>query len=244
MKDAILRIEATRVERAETLYAKMADACLFVSPIEAEELDRRIEERKCFSATMGAEVDPSFDASDQKEFDLGFVGNMYTSANQDSLSLVVYEILPYLPNATLSVIGVCPDEVRAKYRDLPRVSFTGRVGDIREHLGRCRIMMAPFSYGSGIKTKILEAMGMGIPVVTNSIGLEGIAAIRGKDVLCADEPKRIAAEAKRLLENEEYKQEIALSGYKYVRDFHNWDKSIQSLGRCFDFACTSRAAKG
>lgn len=235
-KKAILGSEAKRVAQAEDKFGDLADACLFVSPIEAGEFDARVGERKCFAATMGAETIGSIAPNTEKVYDFGFVGNMHTSANQDSLRYLVDEVLSLLPDATLRVIGVCPEVVESQYASNGNVSFTGCVDSVANSLGQCSIMLAPFAYGTGIKTKVLEAMALGIPVVTNSIGLEGIAVSIGEGVLCADTPEGLAEEALSLLKNDVLRVQIAEAGRKYIQCNHTWEKSIASIGECLTFA--------
>lgn len=243
LKDAVLAIEASRCERAEGYYAEVADASLFISPIEAGEFASRADASACFCATMGADVLDTVGQDGPWFYDFGFVGNMHTAANQDSLRFLVGEVLPLLPGCSLRVIGVCPDGVMEAYKGNPAVSFAGRVDSIAEHLGQCKMLLAPFAYGSGIKTKVLEAMGMGVSVVTNSIGLEGIAACPGIDVLCADDAEGLAREARRLLADEAFRRGIAESGRAYVAENHTWDKSIDDLGKCFDYAIGQSARR-
>ena len=116
------------------------------------------------------------------------------------------------------------------------MSFTGWVDSIAENLRQCTALLAPFAYGSGIKTKVLEAMGMGVPVVTNSVGLEGLFVERGVEALCADAPEDLADEARRLLEDEGFRASVAEAGREYVKRCHTWKKSIEDLGGCLDFA--------
>lgn len=240
LKNIVLGIETRRVECAEARYAMKADASLFVSPLEARELDSRIGEHKCFSAAMGVDAGPLVERDSLKPYDFGFVGNMYTAANQDSLRLIVEDVLPRTSGNHLRVIGVCPDEESCAYDGNSRVSFTGRVESISEHLGQCKVLLAPFAYGSGVKTKVLEAMGMGVPVVTNTLGLEGISAEVGQDVLCADDPEGLAREAMRLIDDEGFRSRVAENGYKYVMSAHTWGKSISDLGRCIEYAIEKR----
>lgn len=243
LRRAVLGSEAKRVARAEDRYGRLADACLFVSPAEANELDARIGGGKCFSATMGAEV-TEFAVDTERRYDFGFVGNMSYSANQDSLRFLVDEVLPLLPNATLRVIGACSEQIEQEYADYNNVSFTGWVDSIAENLRQCTALLAPFAYGSGIKTKVLEAMGMGIPVVTNSIGLEGIDAERGRDVLCADTPKGLAREAERLLSDAGLRERVSEAGRGYVVRNHTWEKSIADLGKCLEHAVDANTKAG
>ncbi|WP_322354178.1 glycosyltransferase family 4 protein [Paratractidigestivibacter sp.] len=246
LKDTVFKVEARRCERAEDGWARRVDATLFISPLEAHELGERAGVTNCFSATMGAEVTDIVDPGGPKAYDLGFVGNLYTAANQDSLCCLIGEVLPLLPGRTLCVVGVCPDEVRVAYAGNDRVTFTGRVESIADALGSCSLLLAPFVYGTGVKTKVLEAMGMGVPVVTNPLGLEGIAAERGREVLCADTSRGLADAALSLLKDERLRRSVARAGQDYVRRNHDWTKSIADLGECLDCAldAASRRAGG
>ena len=244
LKNLVLRCESKRVERAEDGYARRADAVLFVSPIEAAELNARLASKKCFDATLGAEVVEPERPLPDAEFDFGFVGNMHTAANQASLDYICGEVLPLLPGATLRVIGVCPDDVVGRYSDCPQVSFSGRVESIADELLKCKIMLAPFAYGTGIKTKVLEAMGMGVSVVTNAVGVEGMTCEPGVEVELGETARELADACRGLLDDPERRRSVGLAGQEYVRRCHDWSASIENLGRCLDYAMGSRSASG
>ena len=167
---------------------------------------------------------------------------MNTAANQAALRYIIDDILPSLPGRTLRVIGVCPDGIIKRYEGNGHISFSGRVDSIVEHLSKCQLLLAPFVFGTGIKTKVIEAMGLGIPVVTNSIGLEGIAAKPGKDVMCADTTEGLIEAVIELCSNPDKRKRIAEGGKAYVADNHTWEKSIENLGKCIDFAISSHAS--
>ena len=240
LKNLLLSQESKRVRSAEDAWARRADAVLFVSEIEAKELDARLGTSKCFTATLGAETLCS-SVSPRKEFDLGFVGNMHTAANQASLDYICREVLPLLPGRELRVIGVCPADVHCRYASFEQVSFSGRVDSIADELLKCRVMLAPFAYGTGIKTKVLEAMGLGIPVVTNSIGIEGMTCQPGVDLEIGEKPEELARICISLLEDSGKRVAMGDSGREYVRLNHDWRMSIESLGRCLEYALQQRS---
>lgn len=235
VRNLVLSIESGRVRRAEDFYAQLADAVLFVSPIEADELNLRLDSNKCFSATIGADLIDS-SVNNEKKYDFGFVGNMHTAANQASLDYICNEVLPLLPNSTLRVIGVCPSDISERFSHFKQVSFSGRVDSVSNELLKCKILLAPFAYGTGIKTKVLEAMGMGIPVVTNSIGIEGMTCKPGVDVSIGENADEISRNASELLADPDRIEAMALAGRAYVLKHHDWEKSIENLGHCLDFA--------
>lgn len=244
VKRALLSVESRRVRRAEDEFARAAGAVLFVSPLEASELDARLGTAKCFDATLGADVPDPPDYMPRQEYDFGFVGNMHTAANQASLDFICGEVLPLLPGRTLRVIGVCPDNVARRYEQLSRASFSGRVESIADELLKCKVMLAPFAYGTGIKTKVLEAMGMGVPVVTNSIGIEGMTCWPGTDLLVGESARELAGCCNTLLASPEKRSEVGKAGREYVRRCHDWGASIDNLGRCLEFAAAHRAGGG
>ena len=239
LKNFVLRRESKRVERAEGSYARRADAVLFVSPIETAELNERLASKKCFDATLGAEVVEHEGPLPDAEFDFGFVGNMHTAANQASLDYICGEVLPLLPGTTLRVIGVCPDDVAERYAAHAQVSFSGRVESVAEELMKCKVMLAPFVYGTGIKTKVLEAMGMGVPVVTNSVGVEGMTCEPGVEIELGETAQEIVDACKGLLYDPKRRCAIGFAGQGYVRRCHDWCKSIENLGRCLEFALSA-----
>lgn len=244
LKNLVLRCESERIERAEDGYARRADAVLFVSPVETAELNERLGSDKCFDATLGAEVIEFEGLRDGDMFDFGFVGNMHTAANQASLNYICDEVLPLFPDTKLRVIGVCPDDVAGRYTAHPQVSFSGRVESIADELMKCKIMLAPFAYGTGIKTKVLEAMGMGVPVVTNSLGVEGMTCVPGVEVELGETAQELAGVCRGLLSDPERRRAVGLAGRGYVRRCHDWRVSIENLGRCLDYALGNRSAFG
>lgn len=236
VKNAVLTVESGRVRRAEDDFARRADAVLFVSPIESKELDERLGTEKCFDATIGAAVLDESTEYAEKEYNLGFVGNMHTAANQAALDYICTEILPLLPSKTLRVVGVCPKEIQERYSLLEHVSFSGRVESISDELTKCEVMLAPFAYGTGIKTKILEAMGIGIPVVTNDFGVEGMTCRPGVEFELGNTPEALAKCCETLLLSQEKRREMARAAKDYIRRNHDWKNSIGNLGRCLDYA--------
>ena len=91
-----------------------------------------------------------------------------------------------------------------------------------------------------MQTKNLEAMAMGVPVVTTSVGAAGIdEATPGRDLLVADEPKEFAAKVIQLLEDRQLRQEIGHNGRRLVEDKYNWDSVVSRLDRIYEQICVS-----
>ena len=245
VRNAGLRSESKRALSAEERYSKEYDASLLISPVEAEELKKKIKSKSVFVATMGAETHPYAPESSRCiKYDFAFVGNMSYAPNQDSLAYIANEVLLNInPQPSLRVIGVCPESVRNRYAASDSITFSGRVESIREALLECKVMLAPIAYGSGIKTKVLEAMGMGIPVITNSVGAEGLVVSSGTECIIENDPKSIAREAIKLLASRDERERLGRSGLSYVRRAHSWISSIDELDRCINYAIKIEEAR-
>lgn len=138
--------------------------------------------------------------------------------------------MPKLDGQTkLIAVGKAPNDVIKKYQT-DRIEFTGAVDDLRPYIKQSNVFLAPIAYGSGIKTKILEAMAMGVPVVTNSIGAEGISAKNGIDFFVTDDFSEMAKIVSALIQDKEKAKQIGQSGASYVKEHHQWKDIIGAKG--------------
>ena len=226
IKNSILRFESKLMEKAEIKYGQMYDSVVFVSQKECDELNSKIG-CKSVAVPMGvyrnAFENCRYQPTEGNE--LCFVGNMAVAANADTLQMIVSEILPNIKSSyKLTVIGKCPKELKEQYKSNPKISFTGRVDSIYEHASNASLFLAPIAYGSGIKTKILEAMAMQLPVITNSVGAEGIDLNNEEHFVVEDNYKVIAEKVDYYLEHKEEARIIAESGQKAVFALYEWNE--------------------
>lgn len=225
VKGTALKMEIKRLVRAEIEFAQRYDHVVFVSDIETEELNRKLSAPKCTTITLG--VDYDFYSEDilcsRQANRAAFVGNFGYTPNVDSLKLITTQVLPSLEDSIkLIAVGKAPVDIVGQYQS-SRVSFTGAVDDLRPYIKQCTVFLAPIAYGSGVKTKILEAMAMGIPVVTNSVGAEGISAMNGVDFFVTDDFAEMARIVNDLMHNQDKVQKVGHAGALYVRKHHQWN---------------------
>ena len=116
-----------------------------------------------------------------------------------------------------------PVEVRARFADVAGLTLCGEVPTLPPVMGRWQLFLSPIAFGSGIKTKILEAMAAGLPVLTNAVGAEGIAAEVGKDFLVLEDASDLAAAADRLLGDPATAIEIGENAAAFVKNHFDWD---------------------
>jgi glycosyltransferase involved in cell wall biosynthesis len=131
-----------------------------------------------------------------------FTGSMDWEANVDGIRFYIDEVWPRVrarvPEARLRVVGKNPPAALVQRR-VPGVSFTGFVDDVRDHARDAQAFVIPLRVGGGTRIKAFEAMAMGLPVVSTSIGIEGLDVEDGVHFLRADGPEALAEATLRLL---------------------------------------------
>lgn len=143
-----------------------------------------------------------------------FIASQDHLPNQEGLEWLLKETWPRiqkkLPSSRLVVIGDWSAAAQTRLAR-PNLEFTGFVRDLSAVLPG-GIMLVPLRVGSGIRVKILVAMAQGAPVVSTSVGCEGIAVKDGEDILVGDTPEQFAAAAVRLAAESELWRRVAAAG--------------------------------
>ena len=166
---------------------------------------------------MYAETGAGGPGYDEREGVL-FLGNFENPANNDALQWMLTEIWPLVraedPGIMLYVAGnAAPANLEGQHRN---VKSLGRVERLEPLFAARRVFAAPIRYGTGINTKNLHAMAHGLPVVTTTIGTEGILAENARHALIADCPADFAAALLRLHRDAAFWQRLASEGRKFV----------------------------
>ncbi len=103
----------------------------------------------------------------------------------------------------------------------------GFVEDIRSYFEHAHVLVVPLVVGSGTRIKILEAMASGTPVVSTSIGAEGLECADGENIMITDSVAGLAAAVVRLLRNREECFRIGAAGRRLVEGKYSWDASAE-----------------
>lgn len=173
----ILKYEIEKISKRELIIANKFDHVCLVSPLEASNFSSVLR-KPVFS------IPPIMNGKNPRKDNYSllncvrflFVGNITTNQNFESLKWIVECLLPRLIEKgvvfKLDVIG----KTDARVNQLKRgnVIFHGFVDDLSEKYVASDFLLAPIAFGSGIKVKIVEAISHGLPVITNSIGAEGL----------------------------------------------------------------------
>ncbi len=161
-----------------------------------------------------------------------YVGAMDWLPNRDAVAFFVLEVMPELrrlvPDLSFVVAGrEPPPDFRRRFDQLPDVSFTGTLPDLRPVIAQAAVCAVPLRIGSGTRLKILEAAAMAKSVVSTTIGAEGLTLENGKEIIIADEPQAIAHALAALLGNRARRLEIGRAARHRVAA----DYDIPSLRR-------------
>jgi glycosyltransferase involved in cell wall biosynthesis len=147
-----------------------------------------------------------------------FVGGFGHLPNVDALRWFIHEIWPSIhdevPEAQFTIIGSnAPPEVRA-YGKVPGVEVLGFVPDVNTYLDRAAVSVAPLRFGAGMKGKVIEAMASGVPVVTTTIGAQGISTASGENLMIVDDAADFARAVISLFKNAGEAERLGLAGQR------------------------------
>jgi glycosyltransferase involved in cell wall biosynthesis len=168
--------------------------------------------------------------------DLVFVGTFNHEPNVDGLLYFMKDIWPYLIKKIRGIkIWIVGNNPTKEIQDLAsdRIEVTGYVEDTLPYLQNSYISIAPLRFGAGMKGKIGEAMAAGLPVITTSIGVEGMKLTHGQNVLVADTPEDFVNCIISLNENEELYSQIAGNGQEFIRSKYSEEAVTGIIKRIF-----------
>lgn len=146
--------------------------------------------------------------------------------NVDAAIYFVRSILPLIreqiPEVGLSIVGHVPTREVQDLAEAPRVRVTGFVDDVLPYYRDAAAVVVPLRAGGGTRLKVLEAMALGRPVVSTSIGSEGLAVTSGENLMLADDPASFAASVVTLLRDASMRQRLSENGRRLVEEFYDW----------------------
>lgn len=165
---------------------------------------------------------------------LSFMGAMDRFANVAAARFLLKRVWPVVQaeytTATLYIIGVNPPEsLRREAENTPRVQVTGFAPDMAAEWASTDVAVSPSLIGGGLVTKVAQPMAAGRPVVTTTLGNEGVAAPAGIAVEVADDATAFAGAVLRLLRDREHWTRMAAAGRHHVLAKLNWETSLENL---------------
>jgi rhamnosyltransferase len=170
--------------------------------------------------------------------DVLYVGNFQNLPNVDALEHFVADVWPLIrlrrPGARLSVVGANASDRVRRFDGRDGITVVGEVADLRPVYHGHRVMVAPIRAGSGTRLKILEAFAAGLPVVSTTLGAEGIAYEPGRHLLVADSAVDFAAAVERVLADDDLAVSLARGGLELVRASYDWGRVADRILACYE----------
>jgi glycosyltransferase involved in cell wall biosynthesis len=161
-----------------------------------------------------------------------FVGNLSYVPNREAIQLLSSVIAPRvsekIERVKFLVVGKLPSKLQ-----LPGLVFTGFVDNLVDVLSISDVAVAPLFQGSGTRLKILEYFSCGLPVVSTSIGAEGLNVKEGVNIFIEDDLERFAFRIIELLENKRLASDVGRAARELARNTYDWKYIVQKLENSF-----------
>ncbi len=230
------RFDAWKIGRLERESADRHQHHLLCSRDDADTLCGRYPTLECSVLPSG--YDPDYfrvpvEPPRRSENALCFIGSMDYLPNVAAMTHFVTHVLPRIraqrPEVRLTIVGRNPSEhVRGLAAD-EAVEVTGGVPDVRPWLSRSAAMVVPLTIGGGTRLKIVEAMAMECPVISTTIGAEGLGMQDGRELLLADGDQAFAEATLKTLAERQATQARAQVAADYVRANLTWSRLAERL---------------
>jgi len=166
------------------------------------------------------------------------IGTMYWPPNVDAIKWFIQDVLPHIrqqrPNAVFDCIGARPPQELVAFNDKGLgVNVTGYVPDPSPYLQQAGVMVVPVRAGGGIRVKILNGMSQGLPMVTTTIGCEGIAVEHGRHALIADTPQAFADAVVQVLDNRGLADDLGRNGRMLAEAKYDYRAACKPMERAY-----------
>jgi glycosyltransferase involved in cell wall biosynthesis len=244
------RLQANRLFAYERQACRAAGHIIAVSAVDAGLMRTLFGAERISQIPTGVDLEyfarPAFS---ERVADLVFVGAMDWRANADGVGYFVREVLPLIrrrrPGCTFIIAGRNPPPgIAGLARKDTRVRVTGTVPDVRPYLWGSGVSVVPLRIGGGTRLKIYEAMAAGIPVVSTTVGAEGLEVHPPDDIRIADRPEDFAAHCLELLESVDENRRMAARGREMVAASFSWERVACRFAEVLDSAPAIGAASG
>jgi len=232
-------LQLQKVRRFQKRWFPRFDAILSVSLEDLELTKRYVEatQTELWVAPNGADVG-YFQPVERQARGGGtprliFGGSMDAVMNEDAVSWFVRDILPrvrsQIPTVQFWIVGRNPPSTVRKLAEQPGVRVTGGVPDIRPYYQQADVFVAPVRLGGGTKLKVLEAMAMGLAIVSTTVGAQGLAIESGRHAFIADDAEAFAEAIIKLLEHPAKAVAMGKEARKLVEQQYSWQSIIRGV---------------
>ena len=254
----VMKLEAGRIKRYEGMVVEKFDHTLAVTEVDRQALleawntyidspsvggERQNADQAPRITTYPITVDTEQLAPIDRQAgskNIMTMGTLHYPPNADGVRWFVREVFPLISKrvteATLTIVGKNPpqDLIQLAAKESPRIIITGYVPDLKPYMEAAALIAVPVRAASGMRVRILEAFARSMPVVTTTVGLEGIDAHIGEDVLVQDTSAGFASAIVQLLKDEALQAQLATNGRRIAQNRHDWKTGLKGLENIYE----------
>lgn len=247
----VLGVEAKRVKHYEGELLQTVDHVLAVTETDRaclEEAMRSLRSHKNGRAAPITVIPIAVDTQQQQPVirrtgskNIVTLGTLHYPPNADGIRWFLNQVFPlirqHVPEATLTIIGKNPpqDFLDLAARNPEVIKVTGYVPDLAPYLKESALMVVPVRAGGGMRVRILEAFAYAMPVVTTTVGLEGIDATPERDVLVADVPMDFANRVIELLKDASLQEKLSVNGRQLAEAKYDWQVVLSAMNHIYEY---------
>ena len=236
LKHLIYRIEKNRVSDYEWRMINHFDLITLVSEVDRQFLldgKAHAEKEHVKVYTNGINLEQRPYCPPDAAPTIVFIGNMRTVHNRVSCEHFANDILPriqdHIPGARFRIIGHASDEAMRTFSRIDGVDVTGWVDSIAEASRGAMAGMGVMQVGAGVQNKILEYMALGLPVIANQTGMEGIDAEEGSHFLLGETTNEIVKHFILLHQSQARRKKLAEAARTFVEQNHEWEAVLRGM---------------
>lgn len=231
----LLMIDALKLEKKEKKAWSLVDKLVAVSAHEQKIMGSSTSlVPNGVDLTKFKYVKKNYDLQKKK---ILFIGNFKWMQNRDSAAFIIKNVWPIMRNNNknlyLWVVGKnIPDSIKELASDSIKIDENAP-SETEIIFQSSDLLISPIRIGGGTNFKNLESMAVGTPVLTSSLGNEGIMARDGSEILIANKPEEFATKAIKILEDNYLHEKIARNGRKFIEDNFDWIKIAEKLNNVY-----------
>ena len=233
---AYFNLQAKRMLQWEQNVCRSVSQVIAVSEADEKLMRSRFGIEQVSSVPTGVDVE-YFERPKSSSilYDLVFVGSMDWMPNIDGMRWFLANVFPLIrkqkSDCRLAIVGRNPPQELLDAAKDAHITVTGTVPDVRPFLWQSALSVVPLRVGGGTRLKIFEAMAAGTPVVSTTIGAEGLPVKHGETIQIADTAQQFAAECLNLLTVPENRQTMAQQAMKLVVENYSWEQVTKGFER-------------
>lgn len=238
LKKVFYHLESYKFYKEETAACMQQNALFVTSERDISIFDQSVPSVPKYLVPNGVDEEYFYPTKTiPKPHSLVFVGMMKYVPNYDGINFFLDEIFPKIvarfPDTTITIVGKnAPQSITRRANK--NIIITGFVDDTRPYMHEASVYVVPLRMGGGTRLKIMETLASKIPLVTTSIGCEGIDIEHNKHALIADKPEDFANAVIELFENKDLGKNLTEAGYELVINKYRWKSICREMDRAYE----------